>query len=219
MSLILLGLSTLETNGGKVPICNLPIRNATCGGNFSCHFKPNVDDILLNFGLQANEEVKKSFAMPQKWFCSEFTLFSLLRLKKEEEKSPFEMFFSSQNDNSGQTNKTNKLTYSFNEESLEQEITSKNSVQEMFNYLETHQFRCYYSLSKPYKEGEETKGFEMIICYQETNTALEPNENYKVIFDIVYYLDGRVEIVDWMISKDEDSTFAKIVDFEKSIEN
>lgn len=219
MSLILLGLSTLETNGGKVPICNLSIRNATCGGNFGCHYRPNVDEILKNFGLDADDTIKRSFAMPQKWFCSEFALFSLLRLKKEDEKSPFEMFFSTQADNTGQTNKTNKLTYEHEVETLEHEIKGKASVKEIFDHLEDRQFRCYYSLSKPYKEGEQVTGFEMIICYQDANTTLEPNEDFKVVFDIVYFLDGRVEVVDWIISKDEHATFEKIVEFEKSVNN
>lgn len=220
MSLILLGLSTLDANEDKVPICNLPIRNATCGGNFSCHFKPDVSQILEGFGLSANDEVKESFAMPQKWFCSEFSLFSLWHFKeksKTEEETGLENFFERQQDTSSHKNKTNKLTYTFEHERLEGEISSKNSIGEMFEYLEDHQFRCYFSSSKRFiEEGqEEPSGIEMIICYQENTGSLEPNENFKVIFDIVYYLDGRVEIVDWMISKDEERTFKKIVEFDK----
>ena len=219
MSLILLGLSTLDANEDKVPICNLPIRTATCGGNFSCHFTPDVDQILKGFGLDANEEVKDSFAMPQKWFCSEFTLFSLWHFKeksKSDAETGLENFFVRQQDTSIHKNKTNKLTYNFDLETLEKEISNKNSVGEMFDYLESHQFRCYYSSSKRFfEEGiEEPTGVEMIICYQENNGSLEPNESFKVIFDIVYHLDGRVEIVDWMISEDEERTFKKIVEFD-----
>lgn len=222
MSLILLGLSTLEKNNGQVPICNLDIRNETCGGNFNCHFQPNVEQILKGFNLEANEEVRNSFAMPKKWFCSEFTLFSLWHIKEKQklegENSELEMFFERQQDLAVHKNKTNKLAYDFNYDTLEQEISSKHSISEMFEYLEDHQFRCYYSLAKPFsKEGEEiVTGFETMICYQESTASLEPNESFKVIFDIVYSLDGTVEIVDWMISQDEEKTFEKIVNFDKS---
>lgn len=220
MSLILLGLSTLETNDGKVPICNLAVRNETCGGNFNCHYRGDEEAFLK--GLQLDEKtyrtLKNNFALPQKWFCSEFTLFSMLRLKKEDEKSPFEMFFSTQEDKNLNQNKTNKLTYEHDQKKLEEEITSQESIRAIYEYLENNQFRCYYTMSKPYKEGEQVSGFEMIVCYQDANTTLEPNEDFKVILDIVYFLDGRVEVMDWIVSKEEDATFEKIVDFEKRME-
>lgn len=222
MSLILLGLSTLEENKGQVPICSLDIRNETCGGNFNCHFQPQVDQILKGFGLEANEEVKESFAMPNKWFCSEFTLFSLWHMKEKEKQQndsdnpELEMFFERQQDLAVHKNKTNKLTYDIDSETLEQEIGSKYSIADMFEHLENRNFRCYYSLAKPYtSEGQaQPDGFEMMICYQESSGNLEPNESFKVIFDIIYYLDGRVEISEWMISEDEEKTFQKIVDFD-----
>lgn len=225
MSLILLGLSTLDKNDGQVPICSLDIRNENCGGNFNCHFQPDAHSILEGLGLSANEDVKLSFAMPQKWFCSEFTLFSLWHMREkskvqsEEGIAGLEMFFDRQKDNTGNTNKTNKLTFDLTEDEIEKNILKQDSIGNIFEYLEKYLFRCYYSAVKVHKDEEGVEdGFTMLICYQEASTTLEPNVDIKAVFEINYFLDGSTQIEDWILSTDEEFTYLKILDFDKQAE-
>lgn len=219
MSLILLGLSTLEQNNGQVPICGLDIRTENCGGNFNCHYRPDVDSILNSWGVKISPEVRESFAMPQKWFCFEFAMFSLWHMKEKakiqanEGLAGLEMFFERQEEK-GNTNQLNKLSYDLSAEETEAEIETKTSVQEIFEYLEKHLFRCYYSTIKPkVDEKGNIIAFTSLICYLDAQTQLEPNKDLKAVFEIDYYLDGYTEINNWFVTKEEETTYLEILNF------
>lgn len=217
MSAILMAISTIQKNEGKVPLCNLPIRNMECGNDFSCHYRPNDKEILHSLGFIDNQEMLHSFRMPKRWFCNEFFLFSVRKLEEELKKDDEDLSSYLGTDNGEEIDHSAIPTSSFIEEDLENKLLSKESVDDMFTFLEDESFQCYYALSKHYTVKNNLEGLQTLICYQETDIELFPNASMKVIFDIVYHKDGSVDVVDHIITTDEEKTMNKVVKFEQSM--
>lgn len=226
MSLILFALSTLEKNDNQIPLCTLPIRKNNCGIHsekecdpFICHYKPNELEILTFYGYNNNQILLDNFIMPQNWVCNEYMMFALRNIQEEANRSDNSLngFIEKRNT---KDSFTRTMLLEEKKENLKEgfirEILNKNTMKEIINDLEKNNMICYYVHTKKHI-ADNTEGIKVIICYQEFDKQkiFTPNNSFKVILEVFYRIDGFIDILNHLITTDEEISFNKIIEFEK----
>lgn len=215
MSLILLGLNTLDDNNNGIPICSLPIRTENCGGDFACHYKPNEKSILNMFGIPDEHPLHNSFTLPKKHFCSEHVFYTLWKLRQEEGDAQSNISDFVRPEPKKPSSKTEKLSKQHSVEDVIENLQKQNSISNMYSWLESESFRAYYvGYRVESDEDGEEKGFSTLSCYTTEEEQLLPNNSVKVIIEVLYLLDGTSQVTNWVVSKDEDFTYRTMLGFD-----